>query len=90
MILSDLKRYLQERQEATLADMALHFRADPEVVRAMLAVWIGKGRIERCASSPACGTSCRLCDPGAGEVYRWVRGARRPSAAPGEGGRPES
>jgi len=72
MMLSDLKRYLQERDEATLADMALHFQAEPEVVRAMLEVWMAKGRVERCSPSPACGSKCNLCAPGSGEVYRWV------------------
>jgi len=87
MILSDLKRYLQAREEATLGDMALHFHADPEVVRAMLEVWIGKGRVERCAPSPACGSTCNLCGPGAGELYRWVEGARERESP---GGGPES
>lgn len=72
MILSDLKRYLKEREEASLSDMALHFNADPDVVRAMLQVWIAKGRVERCLPNPACGGNCNLCEPGVGEIYRWA------------------
>ncbi len=87
MILSDLRRYLQQREEATLADMALHFQADPEVVRAMLEVWIAKGKIERCAPSTACAGNCNQCGPGAAEVYRWTGGERhRAKAEPGGGG----
>jgi hypothetical protein len=80
MILADLKRYLQARGEATLSDMALHFSADPEVVRAMLGVWIAKGRVERCSPSPACGASCNLCGTGVGEVYRWIGKSATPSS----------
>ena len=47
MILSDLKGYLEARGQATLADMALHLRAEPEAVRAMLSVWERKGRVRR-------------------------------------------
>jgi hypothetical protein len=87
VILSDLRRYLQQREEATLADMAMRFQADPEVVRAMLEVWIAKGRIERCAPSPACAGNCNQCGPGAAEVYRWTGGGRdKPDAESTNGG----
>ena len=71
MILSDLRRYLQAHRQATLMDLATHFDADPEAVRAMLALWISKGRVERLPLPPACGASCTLCDPGLAEIYRW-------------------
>jgi hypothetical protein len=71
VILSDLRRYLQAHRQATLMDLAVHFDADPEAVRAMLALWISKGRVERVPLPPACGATCTLCDPGLAEVYRW-------------------
>ena len=71
MILSDLKRYLEERGQATLADLALHFEAEPEVVRAMLEVWMRKGRVERSTVSPNCGGTCTRCAPESMEIYRW-------------------
>jgi hypothetical protein len=71
MILSDLKRYLEERGQATLADMALHFEAEPEVVRAMLEVWMRKDRVERSTVSPNCGGTCTRCAPESMEIYRW-------------------
>jgi hypothetical protein len=72
MILSDLNRYLEEHRQATLADLAVHFGAEPEAVRGMLSIWIAKGRVERVPVPPGCGTSCTLCDPGGAEIYRWV------------------
>lgn len=72
MILADLRRYLQEREEASLADLALHFDADPEVVRSMLELWINKGKVERCTPSETCGVSCNRCDPTVTEIYRWT------------------
>lgn len=81
MILSDLKRYLQGRDRATLTDMALHFDADPNVVRAMLDVWVAKGRVERCDPAPDCGGNCDVCGAGAVEIYRWSAGNHQGAVA---------
>ena len=72
MILAELKGYLEARGQATLADMALHFRSQPEAVRDMLAVWERKGRVRRIPAPAGCGGSCTQCDPAATEVYLWV------------------
>ena len=72
MILSDLKGYLEARGQATLADMALHLRAEPEAVRAMLSVWERKGRVRRLPAPAGCGQTCTGCNPAAAEVYLWV------------------
>ena len=72
MILSDLKRYLQTRGQASLADLALHFRADPEPVHAMLEVWMRKGKVARHAAAASCGATCAHCNPAATEVYAWI------------------
>ncbi|VAX14546.1 hypothetical protein MNBD_GAMMA24-2715 [hydrothermal vent metagenome] len=71
MILSDIRRYLEQRGQATLADIALHFDADPDAVRGMLAIWIRKGRVYRRLASAACGSRCQQCDPAATEIYVW-------------------
>ena len=47
MILSDIRRYLEQRGQATLADIALHFDADPNAVRGMLNVWIRKDKVSQ-------------------------------------------
>lgn len=71
MILSQVRDYLADRGQATLADIALHFDAEPEAVRIMLERWISKGRVERRKVEAACGTSCNRCDPAAMELYIW-------------------
>jgi putative ferrous iron transport protein C len=72
VILADLKDYLKARRQATLSDMAVHFRAEPEAVRHMLSVWQRKGRVRRLPAPVGCGGSCTQCDPSAAEVYLWV------------------
>jgi hypothetical protein len=71
MILSDIRHYLEQRGQATLADMALHFDADPDAIRGMLEIWIRKGRIQRRMATASCGSRCSQCDPAATEVYVW-------------------
>lgn len=71
MILSDIRHYLEQRGQATLADIALHFDADPDAIRGMLEVWIRKGRIRRRMATASCGSSCSQCDPAATEIYSW-------------------
>jgi predicted ArsR family transcriptional regulator len=71
MILSQIRSYLAERGQATLADIALHFDAEPEAVRGMLEHWVRKGRVEQRKVEAACGTSCNRCDPAAMELYVW-------------------
>jgi putative ferrous iron transport protein C len=72
MILSDLKSYLEARRQATLADLALHLRAEPEAVREMLSIWERKGRVRRLSAPAGCGRTCTSCKPAATEVYLWV------------------
>lgn len=71
MILSDIRNYLSNRGQATLADMALHFDTEPEAMRGMLDRWVSKGKVERRKVEAACGTSCNRCDPAAMELYVW-------------------
>ncbi len=72
MILSDIKRYLSARGQATLADMALHFQSSPDAVRGMLEVWAGKGKVRRHLATASCGSSCSKCDPASVEIYEWI------------------
>jgi DNA-binding MarR family transcriptional regulator len=71
VILSDIKSYLQQRGQATLADIAIHVDAEPAAVSGMLEQWVRKGRVERRKVEAACGTSCNRCDPAAMEFYIW-------------------
>ncbi len=71
MILSQVRDYLAERGQATLADIALHFDAEPGALRGILEQWERKGRVEKRKVEAACGTSCNRCDPAAMELYVW-------------------
>ena len=75
MILSDIRRYLQQCGQATLADIALHFDADPDAMRGMLEVWIRKGKVYKRMATASCGGSCTQCDPAATEIYVWTESA---------------
>jgi putative ferrous iron transport protein C len=72
VILSDIRRYLQQRGQASLAEIALHFDADPDAVRGMLEVWIRKDKVYKKMATASCGGSCTQCDPAATEVYVWI------------------
>jgi hypothetical protein len=73
MILSEIGTYLRRRGQASLRELALHFGAEPDAVRGMLAHWIGKGRVCR-KSAAACG-GCTQCDPATLEIYVWADAA---------------
>lgn len=71
MILSDIRNYLEQRGQATLGDIALHFDAEPDAVRGMLELWMQKGKVHRQMATASCGDSCSQCDPSATEIYVW-------------------
>ncbi len=71
MILSELKQYLRQRGQVTLADVMHHFDVDENVARDMLAVWMHKGKVQRLQAGASCGSSCSQCDPMATEIYVW-------------------
>ena len=71
MILSDIRDYLQDRGQSTLADIALHFDIEPDAARGMLDIWIRKGKLQRRFATSSCGTSCSQCDTAATEIYVW-------------------
>jgi hypothetical protein len=78
MILSDIKRYLIHRKQATLADIALYCDAPADAVRGMLEQWIRKGKVTRSLAGASCGANCTRCDPADVEIYRWVDAASAP------------
>jgi len=81
MILSDIRNYLQQRGQASLNDIAMHFDTPPEAVKGMLEIWIKKGRVQRHLANPSCGSSCSQCAPATTEIYEWVGSV---SLQPGE------
>ena len=75
MILANIRHYLEQRGQATLADIALHLDADPDAVRGMLDVWIRKHKVYKKKTTTACGSSCSQCDPASTEIYVWTASA---------------
>jgi hypothetical protein len=71
MILSEVRDYLRVHRRAALADMALHFRTDPDALRGMLNKLVAKGRVEKLPAGTACGGGCCHCDPDTTEIYQW-------------------
>lgn len=71
MILTDLRRYLRQRGQAGLTDIAYHLDAEPEAVKGMLDHWIRKGKVRWHAAGAAC-SGCSKCDAATMEVYEWV------------------
>jgi hypothetical protein len=71
VILSEVRDYLRQRGQATLADIALHFDSDPDALRGVLQVWVRKGKVQRQMVTASCGGSCTQCDPASTELYLW-------------------
>jgi len=82
VILADIRRYLERRGQASLADLALHFDSDPDALRGMLKVWIRKGRVSKGTATAACGSSCCRCDPASTELYTWLGSGSAPGVCP--------
>jgi putative ferrous iron transport protein C len=81
VILSELRDYLAVRGRAPLSDMAARFEVDEDALRAMLEVWIHKGRVRRIdTGGKACGGCCG-CATALPELYEWV-GRRTAPADP--------
>lgn len=71
MILSDIRDYLQQRNQASLSDIALHVGADEQAVQGMLAVLVRRGEVRENLSSGACQSSCQQCDGATNLIYTW-------------------
>jgi hypothetical protein len=77
VILTDLRRYLQQRGQASLTDIAYHLDAEPDAIKGMLEHWIRKGRVRRHEAGAAC-SGCSKCDAAKMEVYEWVEQGSMP------------
>lgn len=71
MILSRLNDILRQHRRLSIGDLAHRLDADPEVLRAMLAVLERKGRVRRLPGGTPCGGCCK-CDPATVELYEWM------------------
>ena len=70
---SGVRDYLRERGTASLTDVALHFDASEDAARAVLDLWVGKGKARplpagsMCAKAGSCGCACKPED-----IFEWV------------------
>jgi len=74
-MLLDIKRYLIERQNTSLRDLALHFNTEQNAMRGMLEPWIKKGKIRKAPPATTCGgcsEGCPSTNEGEMEVYEWT------------------
>ena len=70
MLLSDLNKYFATNKRACLADLANHFDADPDALKAMLDLLTAKKRITPVIDNTKCG-GCVRCDPDRLVIYEW-------------------
>jgi putative ferrous iron transport protein C len=70
MILSHVRDYLQTHRRAALYDLSVHFDAEPEALRGMLAKWVAKGKVVKLPAGTPC-SGCSQCSPFTVEIYEW-------------------
>ncbi|MDR0588334.1 MAG: FeoC-like transcriptional regulator [Burkholderiales bacterium] len=71
MLLIELRDYVKERQEASLAEIASRFKLPESALEAMMQHWVQKGVIEvKTADSPCC-RGCKGCKSRCALIYRW-------------------
>jgi hypothetical protein len=69
VILTEILEFLQQRDAASLGEIARHVDAEPAAVRDMLATLQRKGKVHRPALAGGCGSTCRECASGSTELY---------------------
>ncbi len=67
-----LKNYLESRKLTPLADISNRFKADPDIIRPMLDLWIDKGRLKRYRNGKPCQKGCCGCHRASMEIYEWI------------------
>lgn len=65
-----LKQYLQEHEQASLRDLALHFDVSSEVIKNAMSLWLRKGKVEQSTVS-GCDKGCCQCDSELTTIYYW-------------------
>ena len=71
MILADILEFLQQRETASLGEIARHVSAEPAAVRDMLLTLQRKGKVHRPEPAGGCGSTCQQCAAGSLELYAW-------------------
>lgn len=68
---SQLRDYLKEHRQASLADLSIHFASQPDAIKAAMETWIRKGKAQVIMAEPECGKSCCQCKTENVTIYRW-------------------
>lgn len=71
MILSEVRNYIEQHGQATLADLANRFDSEPTAIQGMLQRWIDKGQIQQQRLTTSCGDKCQQCDINDSLLYVW-------------------
>lgn len=70
-MLLEIKRYMLTKKTATLQELMLHFKKQPDTMRSMLQHWVRKGKICHATKPMGCGSKCQMCQPSIAEIYTW-------------------
>ncbi len=71
MSLLAIKNHMMKVKIASLSNICMCLKIDPDLLRNMLAHWMRKGKIRKCMKTPACGTKCMQCSSLTTELYEW-------------------
>jgi len=74
MILSEIKKYFSQQRVASLSDLSVHFRVEPDAMRGMLEQWIRKGKVRKLPEGGSCPKCCESCNSEGLEIYEWIGG----------------
>ncbi|PTE15861.1 FeoC-like transcriptional regulator [Pseudogemmobacter blasticus] len=67
-----IRSLIQTRGQASLSDLALHFRVSPEAMQGMVEHWVAKGQVRR-QSCGSCSGGCGGCPSArAADIYLWT------------------
>ncbi|MGL1930918.1 MAG: FeoC-like transcriptional regulator [Desulfotalea sp.] len=72
IILSKIKKYLKQREQASLEEVAIHFNSDPGATEEMLGLLMRKGVIEMHTSEGHGCNGCGKCLNSKLRIYHWV------------------
>ena len=70
-MLMEIKTYLRQHRRASLADLAHRFGVEPDSLRGMMAIWVGKGQVRKIRALGTCG-GCAACAVHRLEIYEWT------------------
>ncbi|MDY7012566.1 MAG: FeoC-like transcriptional regulator [Cyanobacteriota bacterium] len=72
MILTDLQRYLSQKEKVSLAELEIHFKTSGDALRGMLDLLVRKGRARKLASQ-----KCKSCHACADELLEFYESTTR-------------